>query len=57
MLDYFLFNLLYLDYFLTFTFGFGLSVHLKLTLKSGDKYPVTQKLWLTFNFVAHKHTD
>ena len=31
-----MFNSFYLDYFVTFFFGFGLSVHFKLTLKSGD---------------------
>ena len=28
------FNLLYLDYFVIFSFGFGLSAHLKLTIEN-----------------------
>ena len=33
----FVFNLFILDYFGIFSVGFGLSVHLKLTSKSGDQ--------------------
>ena len=30
-------DLFFLDYFVTFSVGFGLSVHLELTSKSGDQ--------------------
>ena len=32
-----MFNLFSLDYFVTFSVGFGLSVHLELTSKSGAR--------------------
>ena len=32
-----MFNLFFLDYFVTFSFGFRLSVHLELISKSGDQ--------------------
>ena len=32
-----MFNLFYLDYFVTFNVEFGLSGHLELTSKSGDQ--------------------
>ena len=32
-----MFNLFILDYFVLFSFGFRLNVHLDLTLKSGDQ--------------------
>ena len=32
-----MFDILFLDYFVTFSVGFGLSVHLELTSKSGDQ--------------------
>ena len=32
-----MFDLFFLYYFVTFSVGFGLSVHLELTLKSGDQ--------------------
>ena len=35
--DCFVFNLNHLDYFVTFSDGFRLSVHLKFTLKSRDQ--------------------
>ena len=36
-LEYFVFIFFILDYFELFIFGFSLSVHLELTLKSGDQ--------------------
>ena len=32
-----MFDLFLLDYFVTFSIGFGLSVHMELTSKSGDQ--------------------
>ena len=32
-----MFDLFFLDYFVTFSVEFGLSVHLELTSKSGDQ--------------------
>ena len=32
-----MFDLFFLDYFVTFSVGFKLSAHLELTLKSGDQ--------------------
>ena len=32
-----MFDLLFLDYFMTFSVGLGLSVYLELTSKSGDQ--------------------
>ena len=32
-----MFDIFFLDYFVTFSVGFGLSVHLQLTSKFGDQ--------------------
>ena len=36
-LNKFVFDLFFLGYFVTFSVGFRLNVHLELTLKSGDQ--------------------
>ena len=39
-----MFDLLFLDYFVTFSLGFGLSGYLELTSKSGDQ-KLLKDLW------------
>ena len=40
-----MFDLFFLDYFVTFIVGFGLSVHLELTSKSGDQKLLKDLYW------------
>ena len=41
-------NLFFLDYFVTFSVRFGLSVHLELTSKTGDQKQLTKLCCIIF---------